>query len=303
LTEQGFGILKDFAVKLLAKYEPEFWGQPRMAIGIIQFGNGVVMEDGVTISPAINVQPLSTDIAALQAAVENLPYKKGFTNMAQAFAMAETMFVAGSRETAQQAVLTISDGKPSFAFQTNELVRQLDDKGVQRFFIVVMEEEGESMKLMQKWASQPWETNLIHVPGLAVLQADADVWVEKAITMFCPMASSPSAKKVEEKTLGYMLVKEAGICGTQGAVLTETAEDVAHCAAIAQANGLQAFIWGVWFRAGWCMSSDVTVDDDQWNTWQDNKINPECGHGDWEFSRFYDFYAIEPVGVVESGER
>ena len=73
--------------------------------------------------------------------------KKGFTNMAQAFALAETMYTAAGRKCAQSALLVITDGKPSFQFQTNELVQQLDDKGVQRFFVVVSDRQPTMMTM------------------------------------------------------------------------------------------------------------------------------------------------------------
>merc|ERR1739848_54708 len=111
--------------------------------------------------------------------------------MAQAFALAETMYTSAGRRGSQSAIMVITDGKPSFQFQTNELVEQLDDKGVQRFFFVVNENEKE-IDLMKTWASIPWETNLLHVPGLASLEADESVWTQKALTLFCPNAYSPS---------------------------------------------------------------------------------------------------------------
>ena len=57
--------------------------------------------------------------------------------MAQAFALAETMYTSAGGKGSQCTLQVITDGKPSFQFQTNELVEQLDDKGVQRFFVVV----------------------------------------------------------------------------------------------------------------------------------------------------------------------
>ena len=96
--------------------------------------------------------------------------KKGFTNMAQAFALAETMYTSAGRKGSQCTLLVITDGKPSFQFQTNELVTQRDNKGVQRFFIVVSEDE-KSFDLMKTWASVLRKTNLLQVPGLAPLDA------------------------------------------------------------------------------------------------------------------------------------
>merc|ERR1719440_334665 len=145
----------------------------------------------------MNLQPLNSDLSLAKAAIENSAQKKGFTNMAQAFALAETMYTAAGRKNSQSALLVITDGKPSFQFQTNELVEQLDDKGVQRFFVVVSDSE-KSVDLMKKWASDPWETNLLHVPGLSPLDADSNVWAQKALTLFCPAAMSPSLMETKE---------------------------------------------------------------------------------------------------------
>jgi hypothetical protein len=53
-------------------------------------------------------------MAAVQTAVGAIAWQKGFTNMAQAFTLAEKLFLLGGREKAQEAILTIAGGKPSF---------------------------------------------------------------------------------------------------------------------------------------------------------------------------------------------
>merc|ERR1719502_2533878 len=141
----------------------------------------------------------------VKAAVAGLGFLKGFTNMAQAFTMAEKLFLLQGRKLAQSAVLTLTDGKPSFLFQTNEKVMQLKDKHTKLFFAPVTEFKGEEMKLMKKWASTPWETNLVRIPGLLALKADEPVFAQKALVKFCPEAFSPSSMMVEEKTQGYFL--------------------------------------------------------------------------------------------------
>ena len=50
------------------------------------------MPDGEFVSPAIIRQPLTFDMAAVKIAVNDLPFKKGFTNMAQAYTKVEGMF-------------------------------------------------------------------------------------------------------------------------------------------------------------------------------------------------------------------
>merc|ERR1719321_859503 len=151
----------------------------------------------------MNLHALSSDLEAVKGAMTAMVQKKGFTNMAQAFALAETMYTSAGRKGSQSAILVITDGKPSFQFQTNELVEQLDDKGVQRFFVVVSEND-KAVDLMKNWASVPWETNLLHVPGLSVLEADNSLWSQKALTLFCPMAMSPQLQETKETSGGFM---------------------------------------------------------------------------------------------------
>ena len=135
--------------------------------------------------------------------------RKGFTNMAQAFALAETMYTSAGGKGSQCTLLVITDGKPSFQFQTNELVEQLDDKGVQRFFVVVSDSD-KSVDLMNEYASYPWETNLLHVPELAPLEADNSIWSQKALTLFCPLAMSSSLITAKEESDGFMHVRYSG---------------------------------------------------------------------------------------------
>merc|ERR1719440_320079 len=155
----------------------------------------------------MNLQPLNSDLEAIKTSITGMVQKKGFTNMAQAFSLAETMYTSAGRKGSQSALLVITDGKPSFQFQTNELVEQLDDKGVQRFFVVVSEDE-KTLDLMKGWASSPWETNLLHVPGMAPLEADNGMWAQKALTLFCPAAFSPELEAAKEESKGYMHVRD-----------------------------------------------------------------------------------------------
>jgi len=298
LQQNGFDVVKNFALTLITKYQTEYFGSTAMKVGVLQFGNGIIMDDGRTVSPAINVQPLTNDLALVKTGLENLPFKKGFTNMAQAFALAEVMYTGAGRKGAQSAILVISDGKPSFSFQTTELVEQLDDKNVQRYFMVVNENGGDDLKKMQKWASAPWETNLIHVPGIEALQADASVWAQKATVMFCPMSFSPTGMVEKEQTQGFMLVKESGYCGERGALLSKDVADAATCSYLAQGAGAQAFLLGAWFRRGYCYSSPMAVDQAQFEAWDANRIEPACSAADgWTTSKLFDFYAMAPAGM------
>jgi len=293
LREDGFNSLKNYALDLLSKYHSQYFGAGAMKIGLIEFGNGIIMPDGVTVSPAMNVHTITADLNAVKGALEGMVQKKGFTNMAQAFALAETMYTAAGRKGSQSALLVITDGKPSFQFQTNELVQQLDDKGVQRFFVVVSDNE-KTLDLMKQWASVPWETNLLHVPGLAPLDADRGVWSQKALTLFCPMAMSPELLTTKETAGGYMHVRDGGYCGERGELLSTEVSGADACAALAQGAGAQSFLLGIWFRRGYCYAGVMTVDTAQYEAWEGERVDPACPT-EWVNSMIFDFYAIEPL--------
>merc|ERR1719421_2494774 len=142
LREKGFKIVKAFVAKLVSKYKGEYYGFKDVQIGIVQFGNGQILKDG-TIADAKEILPLSSDMKKVQKAVEGLKHLKGFTNMAQAFGSAEKLLLLGGRRLAQSAVMTITDGKPSFLFQTNEKVLQLKDKHTKLFFVPITEFKGQ----------------------------------------------------------------------------------------------------------------------------------------------------------------
>merc|ERR1719443_2662539 len=95
LRQDGFKILKDFAAGLIDKYKGHYYGYEDMRIGVAQFGNGEILDDG-TVSDALLIQPLENDMEKVKIALEGLEYKKGFTNMAQAFTLAEKMFLLNS---------------------------------------------------------------------------------------------------------------------------------------------------------------------------------------------------------------
>jgi len=299
LREGGFNTVKNYALNLLEKYHAQYFGHEAMKIGLVEFGNGIIMPDGVTVSPAMNVHTISSDLASVKGALDGMQQKKGFTNMAQAFALAETMYTSAGRAGAQSALLVITDGKPSFQFQTNNLVQQLDDKGVTRFFVVVSDDE-KSVNLIKKWASSPWETNMLHVPGLAPLEADQGLWSEKALVLFCPMAISPSLMQSQETAGGFMRVKHAGLCGDKGDLLSTEVANPAACAALAQGAGAQSFVLGIWFRRGYCYQGTLQVDSETYSGFQQDRIAPVCPTGDqgsnngFTNSDIFDFYAIEP---------
>ena len=104
----------------------------------------------------MDVIGLTSDMDKVRMAVESMSFLKGFANMAQAFTKAEKLFLLYGRKMAQSAVVTLTDGKPSFLFQTAEKVMQLKDKHTKPFFVPATEFKDEEPKLMHQWASRPW---------------------------------------------------------------------------------------------------------------------------------------------------
>jgi uncharacterized protein YegL len=297
LQAKGFETLKKYVKTLLNRYQTQYYGEKTVKIGIVLFGNGVIMPDGKTVSPAISAQPLSSDLNEVITAVEGLPFKKGFTNMAQAFSMAEDMFIKGSRKGSQSSVMVITDGKPSFSFMTNEMVEQLDDKGIMRYFVVISEGSPDSdlMNQMKGWASQPWETNLVHIQGLELLESDYELFSMKALTKFCPMAYSPSIGVFEAEIYGYQHVKDAGYCGAQGKQISWDKKNGAdECAALATGAECSTFILGTSFLRGQCWCGTIEVTKETYNSWltTEGKVNPTCPAGEWYSSMLFDFYAM-----------
>lgn len=117
--------------------------------------------------------------------------------MAQAFTAAETSFLNGGRQHAQSILVVISDGKPSFNFQTQNVVARARRKGVKVVMVVVKEFlKDEQKKLMRSWSSVPRETNFIHIPGLKILRQHNHKWVNRVLIRTC--SKTISIKKEQE---------------------------------------------------------------------------------------------------------
>eukprot|EP00397_Hematodinium_sp_SG-2012_P015657 GEMP01015949.1.p2 GENE.GEMP01015949.1~~GEMP01015949.1.p2 ORF type:complete len:304 (+),score=80.06 GEMP01015949.1:1655-2566(+) len=165
VREKGFAVLKTFAAKFVsqfrgsaekgsaAKGKNKSKGETPAAakVGVVQFGNGALDDKG-NVSPAKIVQALSFDIKKTAAAIDALTWQKGFTNMAQAFSAADGIFMEG-RKNAQSVLVIITDGKPSFRFQTASAVKKMREKGTKVIIIAVKSFPGKLIELLKSWAS------------------------------------------------------------------------------------------------------------------------------------------------------
>lgn len=213
VKQKGFNVLKDFAANLAKQYrgqvedhgvnedtfEPEVKIKMAAQVGVIQFGNGVIDDEGV-VGPADIIQGLTNTTADSVKALEELKWRRGFTNMAQAFTASESAFLNGGRQHAQSVLLVISDGKPSFNFQTENAVATARRKGVKVVMVVVKQFlKKESIQLMKSWSSVPRATNFIHIPGLKNLKKNMPKWVNRVLIRSCSKTVSVKKEKEAEE--------------------------------------------------------------------------------------------------------
>jgi uncharacterized protein YegL len=213
LKESGFKVLKDYTAALVTRMEGEAYGVKAVQIGVIQFGNGQIEEDG-TVSPGIGIAQLGFDMKAAAEKISNTKWLRGFTNLAQVFAQAEAMFANG-RKKAVSKILIITDGKPSFRFTTQQEAKKIRAKGTEIFVVNINAKPDKETEewLKQEIVSQPWKMNYLHVPGLKKLKMEQDLWVKKALVGSCPKAISPSQVEATAQAQGFKLVKEGMWCG------------------------------------------------------------------------------------------
>jgi hypothetical protein len=301
LRQSGFEVLRSFAFNVTKRYQHMYRGISCMKIGVLLFGNGHVEADG-TIRNAVNLVELSFDMSNVRTAILNSKWQRGFTNMAQAFAVAGGMLQRGGRSGAQSAVLVLSDGKVSFQFQTRNAAQALKDQNVQLFQAVVTTTKGAELDYMKSIASQPWNTNYMRIPGLLDLGQNEPVFEGAVIAKFCSDSISPSALAAADNTREYMMIRENGIpsnlCAQSYAIgFVATSDD---CAVSARGSGQQVFVFGKGSRnTGECRTFDLGVTQANWLAWVANRTDVQaCTTGGYEDTQYFDTWAIKPMAAA-----
>jgi len=306
MTEAGWKIVKDFAIELTKKYKTEAYNSPAVKIGVVVFGNGRLIADGdgYTVSPALRTQDLSADLDAVRAKIEEQPWQRGFTNMAQAFSMAYKMLTSASaRADSQSAVLMMSDGLPSFRYQTEQKATQLKDNNVMIFMAPITKAAGSELEDMKKWASQPWETNYEKIDGTTALEFSKEAFATALLVKFCPDALSMSTALKKDDQIGYMLIKEYGWpngpCAGTATVDHGRVENVDACAEASRKINHNAFTINVrhFMQMGQCYSYELTLEEGYWATYLPNIENPPCPGGGWDPSYYFDTYLLNVESV------
>jgi len=315
LREKGYETVRNFAVNLTKKYKAKYFGAPAIKMGVTLFGNGHLIElndgsGGTTIQAAINLQPLTFDLAEVGKKIKETKWQRGFTNMAQGFAAADIILGQGGRPEAQSAVMVISDGKYSFKYQTAEKAQELKDKNVQIYMAPITESRDKSLIELKKWASQPWETNYEQIPGLVALKANSDIFTQKIVVKFCPDAMSPSLQAAKSNMRQYILVHEDGWASDECGWWEELEGTVSKdsCAKKARVKGYPGFAFGKSFALGSCYGEVIRVTQPYFDKYEIDPENPApaCGKEDssscpatciWLDNPYFNTYIINPSSM------
>jgi len=296
LKEDGFKVIQSFAANLTKRLESSYYGRPAMQVGVVLFGNGHLLSDG-TIQPAINIVGLTSDMASVHEAIMGTKWQRGFTNMAQAFVLADAMFQAG-RSDAQSSVLVLSDGKYAFELQTEAKVKQLKDKSINIQMVPIAEfADTAELKKIRSWSSDPAEAHYERIPGMDSLRFNQEAFVGRCIAKFCSNSVSPTAQRARDEAQHYMLIREGGLPDQHCAALSVdlgAQKTVDSCASAACARNATAFSFGREIAKGVCKAQLLKVDHAWYDQYALTRQNVPCPAGGWTSNPYFDSYAVKP---------
>jgi hypothetical protein len=187
ITESGFDILKEFALRLVKRM------MAPVQVGVVLFGNGKLDLDTNIISDAKTITDnLEGDMEAVGKKIQDMIIHKGFTNMAQAFTKSKDVLTY-ARKTAASVVMVITDGRPSFKFQTMHAVRALRKSARVMLVHVQQNKKKEMAELLKGWVSEPMNANYRFIAGKHKLASAYESYVTSQLADLCPKLVSPSA--------------------------------------------------------------------------------------------------------------
>jgi hypothetical protein len=187
ITEAGFDILKEFALKLVARM------MAPVQVGVVLFGNGKLdLETNIVSDAKVVTDNLEGDMESVKTKIEGMIIHKGFTNMAQGFTKSKDVLTY-MRKTAQGTVLMITDGRPSFKFQTGFAVKSLRQSARLMIVQVQANRKEDIAELLKGYASEPWSLNYRHIKGKKHLRGTYDSYATSVLADLCPKLVSPSA--------------------------------------------------------------------------------------------------------------
>jgi hypothetical protein len=187
ITEAGFDILKEFALRLVKRM------MFPVQVGVVLFGNGKLdLETNIVSDAKVITDNLEGDMESVAKKVEGMIIHKGFTNMAQGFTKSKDVLTY-MRKGAQGTVLMITDGRPSFKFQTGFAVKSLRQSARLMIVQVQANRKQEIAELLKGYASEPWSMNYRHIKGKKTLAKTYDSYATSVLADLCPKLVSPTA--------------------------------------------------------------------------------------------------------------
>jgi len=151
--------LKLFSKSIVARLQLGKKGKLAGAtVGLVFFG-----------SKAAVASPLTAKSSELVKSLTKVIWQKDSTNTAQALGVARTLFEERGRPTAKQVVIVVTDGMPESAFLTGVEVGRLKEQGARLSFVAVG--KSVSKHVLQRWASWPWEENVVSAASFAGLNS------------------------------------------------------------------------------------------------------------------------------------
>lgn len=273
ISEKGFKVLRDFTGKLVSRFSGRAYGVNAMQVGVVLFGNGKVKKDG-TIQDGKIVSPLSGDMKAVQTAIGGMVWRKGFTNLAQAFTAAQRVLGDKGRKHANSAILVLTDGKPSFKVQTFQAVEKIRKNGITVNIVSINAMLSKpDRKFIKSLVSPPVRSNFVSIGGLTKVKRAMDKYVTKVLVQTCSKAESPTQAEKTAQMKGYKFLREGAWCGEKPEKgkdpnripLSEGPVDSADtCAKLAIQFEAKYFSLGTdpTFNFGQCYK-EVTIEDDE----------------------------------------
>ena len=130
--------------------------------------------------------------------------------MAQGFITSNGMRLQGGQESEQSADLVMTSGKYSIKYPTAEKAQNLKDKNTRILMALISEFRGKGLDMLKQWASQSWAISHERISGLAALEYNAAILVQKLLVKLGSDALPPNIVHAKESQRQHMLIR-AGV--------------------------------------------------------------------------------------------
>jgi uncharacterized protein YegL len=244
LTAKGFEVVKEFASRLVMKFKPMAYGHDAMRVSVVQFGNGRLDANKVVSDAKLVLLP-TDDMNKASESIQNMTWQRGFTNVAQALLKAQNVLRSRSRPHANSVVMLLTDGRPTFKLQAASAVASL--RKTARLVVVQVQafRKEDSVNTLKSYASIPWQTNYIHIPGKKALKGASDHYVTQVVAQLCPFAESPSATLAQDALRGYRKTRTGMSCKSESGIQTmKMTTDACFLHGATLPGGMNSFAYG-----------------------------------------------------------